>query len=119
MSQTRIMLVTGGGIGIGRACALAFARSGHHVIVTDVLETEGRELARTIVDSGGKACFRLMDVRSTSQVDDVIAEMNSRFGAIDALVLNAGIAHRVPLAELDDSRWDHTVDIDYVGLVPI
>ena len=116
MSQTRIMLVTGGGIGIGRACALAFARSGYHVIVTDVLETEGRELARAIVDAGGKACFRLMDVRSTSQVDDVIAEMDSRFGAIDALVLNAGIAHRVPLAELDDARWDHTVDIDLKGM---
>ena len=42
MTQPKTMLVTGGGIGIGRATALAFARAGHHVVVTDILDAEGR-----------------------------------------------------------------------------
>lgn len=110
------MLVTGGGIGIGRATALAFAKAGYRVVVTDVLETEGRAVAEAIVAGGGKATFTAMDVRSTAQVDEVVAAVLAEHGAIDALVLNAGIAHKVPLGELSDARWDHTLDIDLKGM---
>lgn len=110
------MLVTGGGIGIGRATALAFAKAGYRVVVTDVLETEGRAVAEAIVAGGGKATFTAMDVRSTAQVDEVVTAVLAEHGAIDALVLNAGIAHKVPLGELSDARWDHTLDIDLKGM---
>jgi 3-oxoacyl-[acyl-carrier protein] reductase len=110
------MLVTGGGIGIGRATALAFAKAGYRVVVTDVLEAEGRAVAEAIVAGGGKATFTAMDVRSTAQVDEVVAAVLAAHGAIDALVLNAGIAHKVPLGELSDARWDHTLDIDLKGM---
>jgi 3-oxoacyl-[acyl-carrier protein] reductase len=51
MTEAKTMLVTGGGIGIGRATARAFARSGYHVVVTDVLEAEGL----TLVPEGRQA----------------------------------------------------------------
>jgi 3-oxoacyl-[acyl-carrier protein] reductase len=57
-----------------------------------------------------------MDVRSTARVDEVVTAVNAEHGAIDALVLNAGIAHKVPLPRLDDARWDHTLDIDLKGM---
>jgi 3-oxoacyl-[acyl-carrier protein] reductase len=110
------MLVTGGSIGIGRASALGFARAGYHVVVTDILEAEGLELVSAIRSAGGTASFAAMDVRSTERVDEVIAAVNIERGAIDVLVLNAGIAHKVRLEELDDVRWDHTVDIDLKGM---
>lgn len=116
MTESRTMLVTGGGIGIGRAAALAFARAGYHVVVTDILQAEGSELVSTIRSAGGTATFMAMDVRSTERVDEVIAAVNAERGAIDVLVLNAGIAHKVPLEALDDARWDHTVDIDLKGM---
>lgn len=116
MTQTPTLLVTGGGIGIGRATALAFAKAGYRVVVTDVLEAEGRGVAEAIVAGGGKATFTAMDVRSTAQVDEVVAAVLAAHGAIDALVLNAGIAHKVPLGELSDARWDHTLDIDLKGM---
>lgn len=116
MTESRTMLVTGGGIGIGRAAALAFARAGYHVVVTDILQAEGSELVSTIQSAGGMATFMAMDVRSTERVDEVIAAVNAERGAIDVLVLNAGIAHKVPLEALDDARWDHTVDIDLKGM---
>ena len=110
------MLVTGGGIGIGRAAALVFARAGYHVVVTDVLEAEGNDVLSAIRSAGGTASFAAMDVRSTGHVDKVIAAVNAECGAIDALVLNAGIAHKVPLDALDDARWDETLDIDLKGM---
>jgi 3-oxoacyl-[acyl-carrier protein] reductase len=116
MNPTPTMLVTGGGIGIGRATAFAFARAGYHVVVTDVLEPEGRAVAEAIRAAGGSASFAALDVRSTPRVDEVIAAVNAEHGAIDALVLNAGIAHKVPLERLDDERWEHTIDIDLKGM---
>ncbi len=116
MTDGKTMLVTGGGIGIGRAAARGFARAGYHVVVTDVLEAEGRAVVAEICASGGSAAFMAMDVRSTARVDEVIAAVNAARGAIDTLVLNAGIAHKVPLEALDDTRWDHTLDIDLKGM---
>jgi 3-oxoacyl-[acyl-carrier protein] reductase len=116
MTQHRTMLVTGGGIGIGRATALAFARAGYHVVVTDILESEGLDAVSSIRSAGGSASFAAMDVRSTERVDEVVAAVIAERGAIDALVLNAGIAHKVPLDRLDDERWHHTVDIDLAGM---
>jgi 3-oxoacyl-[acyl-carrier protein] reductase len=116
MIQAKTMLVTGGGIGIGRATAFAFARAGYHVVVTDVLEAEGRTVADAIVAQGGKAHFERMDVRSTDAVGAVIASVVERLGRIDALVLNAGIARKVPLHGLSDEHWDHTVDTNLKGM---
>ena len=116
MTQPKTMLVTGGGIGIGRATALAFARAGHHVVVTDILDAEGRAVVAEITAAGGSASFAALDVRSSAQVDAVVAATIAERGAIDVLVLNAGIAHKVPLAQLTDAQWDHTVDIDLKGM---
>ena len=116
MTQAQTMLVTGGGIGIGRATALAFGRSGDHAVVTDILETEGHDVVAAITAAGGRASFQRMDVRSSEQVDEVVAAVTVEHGAFDALVLNAGIAHKVPLAQLSDARCDHTLDVDLKGM---
>jgi 3-oxoacyl-[acyl-carrier protein] reductase len=114
MSET--VLITGAGIGIGRATAKAFAKAGCTVVATDVLEKEGAELANEIVREGGKAEFHKLDVRSTEAADAVIAAAEKAHGGLDVIVANAGIAHRVPLANLDDAKWDHTFDIDLKGI---
>lgn len=114
-----LMFITGGGIGIGRATAFAFAKAGYRVVVTDVLEAEGSEVANAIVAAGGQAEFALLDVRSSEAVDAVVGQVEQRHGAIDALVLNAGIAHRVPLSEMTDAKWDHTMEIDLKGMLRV
>jgi 3-oxoacyl-[acyl-carrier protein] reductase len=119
MIATPTLLVTGASIGIGRATALAFARAGYHVVVTDILEAEGRAVSESILLAGGSAEFATMDVRSTTRVDEVLTRVVAERGALDALVLNAGIAHKVPLAALTDERWDHTVDIDLKGMLRV
>lgn len=114
--KENVMLVTGGGIGIGRASAFAFAKAGYHVVVTDVLVTEGNQVVAAIQAAGGTAEFIEMDVRSTERVNTVVADVEARHGAIDSLILNAGVAHRVPLSEMTDEKWDLLFDIDLKGM---
>ena len=117
--MTDITLITGAGIGIGRATALAFARAGSHVVVTDVLEDAGKSVVAEITAAGGSAEFMALDVRSTEGADAVVAAVEARHGKIDTIVANAGIAHRVPLPQLTDAKWDHTFDIDLKGIYRI
>ncbi|WP_048645734.1 SDR family NAD(P)-dependent oxidoreductase [Nitratireductor soli] len=117
--RKRIVLVTGGGIGIGRAACEAFARVGDHVVVTDVLEAEGKALAEKLVGDGRSAEFALLDVRSTEAADALVARLNEEHGHIDVIVANAGIAHRVPLDALSDEKWDQTFDIDLKGMLRV
>lgn len=114
--EKRVVIVTGAGIGIGRAAAKAFAALGDHVVVTDILESEGESAVRDILIAGGSAEFRLYDVRSTDAANRLVADVEARFGKIDVIVANAGIAHRTPLGELSDDKWDLTMDVDLKGI---
>lgn len=114
--MTETVLITGAGIGIGRASAKAFASHGHHVVVTDILEKEGNAVVAEIAAAGGSAEFMRLDVRSTEQADAVVAAVEKKHGAISTIVANAGIAHKVPLPQLTDEKWDFTFDIDLKGI---
>jgi 3-oxoacyl-[acyl-carrier protein] reductase len=113
------VLITGGGIGIGRATALSFARAGYTVIVTDVLENEGKMVAAEIEQNGGVAEFHVLDVTSTQAANEVVSAVEHRHGALDAVVANAGIARRLPFSEMTDDAWDHTFDVDLKGMMRI
>src|SRR6266851_5298667 len=115
----RVVLITGGGIGIGRATAIAFADKSCHVVVTDVLEAEGNAVADEIRSKGGSADFRHLDVTDTAQANAVVADTEKRLGALDVVVANAGIAHRVPFGVMTDEKWDHTFDVDLKGILRI
>jgi 3-oxoacyl-[acyl-carrier protein] reductase len=115
----RVVLITGGGIGIGRATAITFADAGSHVVVTDVLESEGNAVVETIRGKGGSADFRHLDVTDTTAANAVVAETEGRLGTLDVVVANAGIAHRVPFSAMTDEKWDHTFDVDLKGILRI
>lgn len=117
--MTPVSLITGAGIGIGRACAKALAARGDIAIVTDVLEDEGRAVVQEIRKAGGEAEFQHLDVRDTNRANAVIKDIETRFGGVQTIVANAGIAHRVPLEQLTDEKWDHTFDIDLKGMLRV
>ncbi len=113
------VLITGAGIGIGRATAMAFAKANYHVIVTDILRDEGEAVTSAIMAAGGTAEFHMLDVCSTAQANAVVKAVEARHGALEVLVCNAGIAHRVPLERLSDEKWDHTFDVDLKGMLRV
>jgi 3-oxoacyl-[acyl-carrier protein] reductase len=112
-------LITGAGIGIGAATARALANAGCRVIVTDVLEEEGRSVASGIESGGGEAEYQHLDVTDTEEVGSVVSGVQDRYGPLHTVVANAGIAHRIPLTELTDEKWDHTHDVDLKGVMRV
>lgn len=117
--ESPTILITGAGIGIGAATARAFADAGCRVIVTDVLEEEGRSVASGIESEGGEAEYHHLDVTDTGVVDSVVSGVQERYGPLHTVVANAGIAHRVPLTQLTDEKWDHTHDVDLKGVMRV
>lgn len=110
------VIITGAGIGIGHAAALAFASAGYHVGVTDVLEAEGKATVKAIEAAGGSAEFHKVDVTDTDNVNAAVAAFEKKNGAIDAAIANAGIAHKVKLEDMTDAKWSHTLDVDLNGV---
>ena len=118
-SEKPTALITGAGIGIGAATARAFAGSGYRVIVTDILDEEGRSVAEDLGSGGGEAEYHHLDVTDTREVDSVVSTVQDRYGPINTVVANAGIAHRIPLKELTDEKWDLTHEIDLKGVMRV
>ena len=114
-----VVLVTGAGIGIGAATAHAFADAGYRVIVTDILEEEGGSVVSEIESAGGEAEYHHLDVTDSGGVDSLVSTVQERYGPLYSVVANAGIAHRVPLAELTDEKWDHTHEVDLKGVMRV
>ena len=112
-------LVTGGGIGIGRATCLALAGAGYRVIVTDVLGEESAEVVGAIKLAGGEAEFLALDVTDTTNANNVIANVEKSHGALDVIISNAGIAKKTPLASLTDEEWDATHEVDLKGMMRV
>jgi len=104
----RVAFVTGGGSGIGRETALAFAAAGASVTVADVTRDAGEETAALIAGSGGTAQFVPCDVTDSGAVQAAIGATLSRFGRLDCAFNNAGIlgpmAHVHDYAEEDFDR---------------
>lgn len=87
----QVALVTGASSGIGRASALAFAREGAKVVVTDVSVEGGEETVRLIQQNGGEALFVKTDVSQAAEVAALIAKTVATYGRLDCAHNNAGI----------------------------
>jgi NAD(P)-dependent dehydrogenase (short-subunit alcohol dehydrogenase family) len=116
--RDKVALVSGAARGIGAACASMLARHGAKVIVADVLEREGRAVAEGIVGHGGVAEFRLLDVTREEQWREAVDHTLRRYGGLDVLVNNAGIAVVHSLLEISLEEWRrvHAVNLDSVFL---
>src|SRR5882757_5142949 len=96
----KVAIVTGGASGIGEACAETLARAGAAVLITDVDDLRGRDVATRIAKAGGAAHYMNHDVRDEAAWPGVIAEAEKRFGRLDIMVANAGIGIMTPLATM-------------------
>jgi NAD(P)-dependent dehydrogenase (short-subunit alcohol dehydrogenase family) len=113
----KVALVTGGGSGIGRATALAFAREGAQVVIGDRNVQRGEETVRLIKDAGGMASVQLTDVSVAFDVEALVAHAITAYGRLDLAFNNAGIEGEVrPLAEQTEVNYDAVMDINVKGV---
>ena len=109
-------LITGGGRGIGLACARRFVAEGAAVALGDVLVDEGRAAARELAESGGKASFVECDVTDAGQVDDFVAAGADFMGGVDVLFNNAGvIGPGTAFLETTEEEMRTIIDINVFG----
>ncbi len=110
-------VVTGGGLGIGRATCLALAGEGAKVAVTDISDDDGRQVVSDIREAGGEAEYWHLDVSKEDEVAGTFEGIQKKFGNIDVLVNNAGIAGAdKPTHELTEKEWDQVTDINVKGV---
>jgi 3-hydroxybutyrate dehydrogenase len=113
--QDKVCVVTGAASGIGLAIAQAYFREGGKVVVADLGQERSEEAARGIDPSGQRAMGVAMDVTSEDQVNDGMARVVERFGAIDVLVANAGIQIVAPVDQLKYEDWKRLMAIHLDG----
>ena len=126
--EGKVAIVTGAAHGLGASHALAFAREGANVVVTDICqdlpearyamgaEAEMNGVVKEIQDLGGRAIGIRCDVSNAKDVENMVQRVVDEFGKIDILINNAGIAFTAtPIWEVSEEAWDLTVDIMLKG----
>lgn len=114
----RVAVLTGAASGIGAETARVFARAGASVVLA-AYGPDGHDAGAVrdaIVADGGQALIREADVRSTEDIDALVALALEQFGRVDIAIANAAFARKVPSAELDDARWNDLLDVDLAGV---
>ncbi len=109
----QVAIVTGAARGIGLATAQLLAEAGASVALLDV---DGETAQREVEKIGGKAAAWACDVASEKAVESVFAEVVKRFGRLDLLVNNAGVAVRKPAVELSMEEWRRVLDLNLGGV---
>jgi len=114
--KDKVVVVTGGGAGMGRAAALAFAKEGAAVAIVDNVAERGqqtvRELETQSKESGGRAIFVQADVSKAADCQRIALETVAAFGSIQVLFNNAGIQSYGTVIDTDEESWDRTLAIN-------
>lgn len=112
----RTVLVTGGGTGIGRAVALAFAKEGAAVAVAGRTAESLAETVKLVEHDGGRAAAYTADITDSDDVADLIARVVADFGALDIAVNNAGSIGAIgPVGDINEDEWDALLRVNLTG----
>jgi len=113
--EDKVVLVTGGARGIGRAIALLFAKEGADAVIADVNLQEAEKTAGEIEAIGRRSLALEMDVTDFSRVEEGINKILDKFTKVDILVNNAGITKDNILLRMGEAQWDAVLDVNLKG----
>lgn len=114
--KDRSVVITGAGNGIGKACALAFAKAGANVVVADLNLRAAEETVRQIKDAGGNAIACLTDVSNPTSVNALVEKALQTYSGIHALVNNAAIQVNKTIADTTWEEWNAQMSVNVGGV---
>lgn len=114
---SKSVFITGAASGLGRALALEFSQQQFRVCVADVNEERGNETVSMIKEQGGEAFYQPCDVREFGDFEQAREAMLSRWGSINAIINNAGVASSGTFDEITIENWDWMLSINLMGVV--
>ena len=116
----KVAIITGGGSGLGRACALMFSSEGASVVVADVLTRRSEATAKLVEQAGGIAVAMTVDVRMEDDVASMVDQTLQRLGAVDIMFANAGVSvagnGRIPIWELTFEQFQAVCQTNLAGV---
>lgn len=112
----KVAIITGSGMGIGRATALRFAQEGAKVVVSDFDPQAGNETVDMIVKAGGEAMFVRTNVAETGDVQNMVKTVMERYGRIDILVNNAGVFRAGNVLNTSEAEWHRIINTNLLGV---
>ncbi len=113
--KDKVALVTGARRGMGRADAVALAKQGAKVVVTDIDLVECKEVVEEIDKNNGEAIALKMDVTDKKEIDEVFDKVVQEYGRVDILINNAGIYSPKPALDLSEEEWDKMIRVNLTG----
>ena len=111
----KVAIVTGSAMGIGKSTAQALARHGAKVTVSDVDDARGEETAEEIRAAGGEALYQHADVGSSADMERLIAVTVERYGKLNVMVNNAGVAIPGTVTDISEENWNRLINIHLNG----
>ena len=115
--KDKVVIITGGGRGIGRAVAIAYAAEGARIVIAARNTEQLNAVSKEITDQGGEVRTVPTDLRNQTDVENLVQHTVNTFGQIDILVNNAGINPRGPFLESTDTEWEQGWQINVMGVV--
>ncbi|MDQ3835163.1 MAG: glucose 1-dehydrogenase [Actinomycetota bacterium] len=113
--QSRVVIITGSGSGLGRVLAHSFAGEGAAVVVADVVDQRATTVADEISEAGGSSLAQTTDVTNAAGVEAMVGAARETFGSVDILVNNAAKATDADFLEVSEEAWDEDVAIALKG----
>lgn len=113
----QVAIITGGGGGLGRAIALAYASVGAHVVIADIIPERCDEVVARVTDMGRQALGIPTDVMNGDQVEAMVEQAFEHFGRIDILVNNAGGVGPKPFLQQSRRSWQRHIDLNLVSML--
>lgn len=111
------VVITGAGSGLGRAMALEFGRLGWHVCIADIDPERSAETRALVAGQGGKPLMVGCDVTKPEQLEALAGELKSRWGGVDVVVNNAGVAAAGYMEKIKLETWDWIIDLNLKSVI--